>query len=142
MAASAPCVYKALHRRRTVPPSIVTDGLSLLQRLEAGRVRATAEYQPLARIWNLIFQVLDSADQITQCINSLCWMPSHTSRQAIGHRTKSDGTPVNATDWRANRLVDAAAKASAFRFAPQTKLALLLGNTSMLTMKACYHSLR
>ena len=34
------------------------------------------------------------------------WMPAHTSDRSYRGRTKSDGTLVSPTDWRANRLAD------------------------------------
>ena len=41
-------------------------------------------------------------------------MPSHgTAHATIGHAVKSDGSLVTAVEWRANRLVDAAAKSAA-----------------------------
>eukprot|EP00973_Karenia_brevis_P087762 12173174-Karenia_brevis.AAC.1 len=43
----------------------------------------------------------------------LVWMPAHGSRSSVGHAIKSDGSMVSSTDWRANRLADALAKAAA-----------------------------
>jgi len=40
-------------------------------------------------------------------------MPSHCTLAAARFRCKSDGSPVSALDWRANRLVDALAKTAA-----------------------------
>jgi len=40
-------------------------------------------------------------------------MPSHTTLTTAHTRKRSDGKPVSATDWRANRLVDALAKLGA-----------------------------
>ena len=41
------------------------------------------------------------------------WMPAHKTHLAIGSVHLSNGVPLSATDWRANRLVDCLAKAAA-----------------------------
>ena len=43
----------------------------------------------------------------------LVWMPAHQTSAAIGVQTLSNGDKLSATDWRANRLVDALAKQAA-----------------------------
>ena len=40
-------------------------------------------------------------------------MPAHGARHTIGNAVKSDSSRVTATEWRANRLVDAVAKSAA-----------------------------
>ena len=40
-------------------------------------------------------------------------MPAHGAVHTIGNVLKSYGCPITAIDWRANRLVDALAKAAA-----------------------------
>ena len=104
-------------------PAIITDCLGLLQRLKDGPERATSESQPHARLWGMIFHILDSAEQVALCISKLSWMPSHTARHAIDNRIKSDGIPVSTVNWRGNRLVDAAAKfaANAHRLPCETR---------------------
>ena len=41
------------------------------------------------------------------------WMPAHTPWESIGIKLKASGRPVTGIDWRANALVDAAAKTAA-----------------------------
>ena len=61
----------------------------------------------------MIYNTLD-ADVVDAALQGrVTWMPSHGSRLTIGARNKSDGQPVTALDWRANRLADAVAKAAA-----------------------------
>jgi hypothetical protein len=43
----------------------------------------------------------------------LKWGPAHTTLATLGSKLKSDGRPLTAVDWRANRLADAAAKLAA-----------------------------
>jgi len=43
----------------------------------------------------------------------LVWLPAHQSMASIGEAKLSDGTRLSHLDWRANRLVDAFAKAAA-----------------------------
>ena len=41
------------------------------------------------------------------------WMPAHAPASDIGRARDSEGDPITATMWRANRLADALAKAAA-----------------------------
>ena len=84
--------------------------------------------QPHARVWRMIFHTLDSAGQTLECMDNLSWMPSHTSRRSIGRSDKSDGTAVSSQDWRANRLVDAAARQCAVAHRPSCKIRTELAN--------------
>jgi len=61
----------------------------------------------------MIFQALDGGISPDEVGKMLLWMPSHGSKTVIGRAIKSDGSAVTALDWRANRLVDALAKAAA-----------------------------
>jgi len=97
------------------PPKVVTDCYNLITGLIAGRAEATGAKRPLARLWGMIYQTLDGGISPGEVEKVLTWMPSHGSKAVIGHALKSDGTPVTARDWRANRLVDALAKAAAGR---------------------------
>ena len=53
-------------------------------------------------------------------------MPAHKSHTAIGNVHLSNGAALSATDWRANRLVDALAKAAASSLAAPRKVAAFL----------------
>ena len=94
-------------------PRIVTDYLGILSTLRDGKDRAISAVRGTARLWKMVFSVLDSDDALRQAQHRVVWMPSHGSRSSIGGRLKSDGHPVSTVDWRANRLADAAAKAAA-----------------------------
>ena len=62
----------------------------------------------------MIFRTLDCPDVQSEISSLLTWIPAHGSASStIGIALRSDGRQVSAVDWRANRLVDAAAKAAA-----------------------------
>ena len=92
-------------------PRVITDCLEVLQTLQGGRGKALAGNRRLARVWQLIFGVLENADGDT--VSRVCWMPAHKSKGAIGNVVKSDGSTVTFIEWRANRLVDVLAKSAA-----------------------------
>ena len=52
-------------------------------------------------------------DDFRQAERLTRWMPAHTATSSIGSTHDSEGEPITATMWRANRLVDALAKAAA-----------------------------
>ncbi len=60
----------------------------------------------------LIFHTLDIEDA-SSVNNDIVRMPAHGPAQSIGKKLKSNGHPVNAIDWRANRLVDFLARLAA-----------------------------
>ena len=94
-------------------PIVVTDYLGILNGLADGRAKATSPNRLLARVWNMIYNCFDS-DHIPDVVRDrVFWMPSHGAGHTIGEAVKSDGSVVTPTDWRANRLADAAAKAAA-----------------------------
>jgi len=97
------------------PPSIVTDCLGLIDTLARGKRVATAAGRPLARIWNMVFDALDGEVPQDYIHRRFRWMSSHGSMASIGRSCLSDGSLVSATDWRANRLVDAFARLAAMR---------------------------
>ena len=85
-------------------PDIVTDCLGIINGLTEGRFKAASPCRSLARVWSMIYNTLD-ADVVDSALQGrVTWMPSHGSRLTIGARNKSDGQPVTALDWRANRL--------------------------------------
>ena len=94
-------------------PRIVTDYLGILSTLRIGKNRATSAVRGLARLWKMVFSVLDSDNALGEAQDRVVWMPSHGTRSSIGRMVESDGYPVSTVDWRANRLADAAAKAAA-----------------------------
>ena len=80
--------------------------------LLAGADISTHASKPLARIFAAIFSMLEDASQ-GERDRLLTWMPAHTPWAAIDVRRRSDGKAISGIDWRANRLVDAAAKIAA-----------------------------
>ena len=87
--------------------------MGILNSLSDGRAKATGCRRVLARVWSMIYGVLDSEADVHHAQCSVTWMASHGARNTIGIRTRSDGQPISSLDWRANRLADAAAKAAA-----------------------------
>ena len=96
-----------------VPLAMRTDCLSLLHTLERGTKNATASSKHLARIWQMIAHATDGDLQQLARSERLVWMPAHQTLQAVGERKLSSGERLSFVDWRANRLADALAKASA-----------------------------
>jgi len=94
-------------------PRITTDCLGLVKQFDRGLGDAIAAHKPLARIWNLIASSLDFTVPEEWVNKEFLWMPSHTSRSAVGVTLRSDGNPVTYLDWRLNRLVDKVAKVAA-----------------------------
>ena len=114
-------------------PKIITDCLGLLHTAEAGVTAATRSSKQLARTWAIIAGHLDR--NISEMVTSkrLRWMPAHQGPGAIGVAIKSDGTSITVLEWRANRLVDAIAKAEASRgVAPQGTIDLLISATALV----------
>ena len=96
-----------------VPPEMITDCLSILIAAAMGTSSVTAPSKALAAIWSLIAAAVDGDATSLVKGGRLKWMPSHASLAAIETSLKSDGRPVTAIEWRANRLDDALAKAAA-----------------------------
>ncbi len=92
-------------------PRVVTDCLGILETLRGHVLAATSPKRVLARTWNMIATSLDQDFEAARSL--LTWMPSHESSHAIGRALDSNGVPITAIMWRANRLVDALAKTAA-----------------------------
>jgi hypothetical protein len=92
-------------------PSIVTDCKGIVDSLQYAPHTLTCHDKALARTWGMVRQQLD--DDLQQLARRLTWMPSHAAYTSIEVAADSDGHPVTATMWRANRLVDALAKRAA-----------------------------
>ena len=118
-------------------PKIITDCLGLLHTAEAGATAATRSSKQLARTWATIAGHLDG--NISEMVTSkrLRWMPAHQGPGAIGVAVKSDGKPITVLEWRANRLVDAIAKAEASKgVAPQGTVDLLKSAAALVQHSA------
>ena len=103
--------YTVISTSPTVP-RVVTDCLGIVNTLHDGRVRATSHTRVHARVWQMIESAMDADDSWHQAQRQVVWMPAHGSQATIDVKLKSDGSLVSSLDWRANRLVDAAAKAA------------------------------
>ena len=111
-AAEAWALHIALNES-AFPPKLRTDCQCLLSTARAGVAQATGPDRPLARIWGLIATSLDGNIESIVERGILVWMPAHQPLSAIGNATLSNGKVLSGVDWRANRLVDALAKAAA-----------------------------
>ena len=89
------------------------DCLALLNTAQAGLAAATAASKKLARIWGMIGSTLDGDLSALADAATLIWLPAHLGFSAVGQRVLSNGKIFTMLDWRANRLVDALAKAFA-----------------------------
>ena len=92
-------------------PQVVTDCLGILRVLEAHPEIAVGPKQMHARTWIQIAANLDGDFQSARARTT--WMPAHTSAASIGVSRDSNGLPISASMWRANRLADALAKYAA-----------------------------
>ena len=92
-------------------PSLVIECLEVCNTLATGRGVATGPDRRLARVWCGIFGALK--DEAAVALERLIWMPAHGAVHTINNALRSDGRPISGIDWRANRLVDALAKAAA-----------------------------
>ena len=90
----------------TAPPRVVTDCLCLLSAARGGIEQAAHASCTLARAWNLIARTSGGTLQGLTEGEALVWMPSHLHVSSYFLKIKSDGAPICATDFRANRLVD------------------------------------
>ena len=79
--------------------------------LQSGYTQCTGAKKSLARTWNLIGSVCDHC--FIEAADKTIWMPSHGAKHTIGVVLASNGLPVTPLMWRANRLVDLAAKHAA-----------------------------
>ena len=89
---------------------MVTACLGVVEMAERGRAAAVAATRPLAAQWTRIAAACDGDPAVMVRERRLVWMPAHTSNRSYRGRTKSDGTLVSPTDWRANRLADVVAR--------------------------------
>jgi len=92
-------------------PHIVTDCKGIVDGLASTPQQVTGRRSSLARTWRMVAAVLDWDFEVAR--GRVTWMPAHGSIAAIGHAKDSRGHPIDATMWRANRLVDLLAKAAA-----------------------------
>lgn len=92
-------------------PFVVTDCKGILDGLQKQPQALTQHDKALARTWSLIRHALD--DDFVVMRTRIRWMASHTSISGISNAICSDGQPITATMWRANRLVDSLAKFAA-----------------------------
>ena len=101
-------------RMCVAPPPMITDCKTLLDGLQAGASVARGPKRPNARTWSMVYGIIDDPSAHQTALRQLVWMPAHgTAEATVGRAYRSDGRVVTAVDWRANRLVDAAAKAAA-----------------------------
>ena len=107
-------------------PHIRTDCQALITTASAGTTCATHHDRPLARVWTKIAHAVDGDVAALVATGKLVWMPAHKSHHAIGNVLLSNGTPLSATDWRANRLVDCLAKAAAKNLAAPREVSAYL----------------
>ena len=97
-----------------VPPWIVTDCLSLVDTVASHLNNTESHKSVMARTWAEFHRLIDGEEVLRILQRRLWWMGSHSTRDAVGTRTKRNALgwilPVTPLDWRGNRLADAAAK--------------------------------
>ena len=106
----------------------MTDCMTIITTLKLKRNAATAACRPLARLWNMIFTILD-ADPVDDCPQvPIAWMPAHGCEGSVSNTLKSDDSVVSRTEWRANRLANALAKAAAGQHAVNKRTARFISD--------------
>ena len=85
--------------------------MGVLEALRMGVEAATGASKRLARVWTM------TAGAANGCFHDAAmrttWMPSHGALHTIGTVMDSNGQPITALMWRANRLADILAKHAA-----------------------------
>ena len=69
--------FTAINTVDTIVPKV-----EVVQTLGGGRSSALAGNRRLARVWRLVFNVLDELG--TNAVDRVCWMPAHRSSGAVG----------------------------------------------------------
>lgn len=108
------------------PPQMRTDCLSLLTTARAGATKATDPRKRLSRIWCQVLEILGGDLHVLDQQDTLVWMPAHQSMASVGEAKLSNGHRLTTIDWRANRLVDALAKAAASERQPPPAIERIL----------------
>ncbi len=108
------------------PPEMRTDCLALLTTARMGTHKAVHHSRPLARIWRVISNAIDTDISSLLDGHLLAWFPAHKSLKAIGEVKGSNGRRMSAVDWRANRLVDKLAKTAAEAVLPSQHVRALV----------------
>ena len=112
-AAAEAWALQTVLRECPFPPQMRTDCMSLLTTARLGSAKATHHSRPSARIWKTISETLGVDISTLVQGGKLAWVPAHQSLQMVGETKLSNGCRLTVADWRANRLVDALAKAAA-----------------------------
>ena len=92
--------------------SFRSDCKPCIDALHAGRRWACAADRPLARVFNLIFPLIDDVP-----LTAFVWMPAHTWPRDVGVRRIGNGQPLTFADRRGNDEADQSAKLAAARYA-------------------------
>ena len=100
--------FHAVLQLSLCPPSVITDCYGIIGGLQEEVAKATSSMRRLARTWGMIAHALDG-DFRGACTMAK-WMPAHGAAQTIGVALDSSGNAISSIMWRANRLVDLAAK--------------------------------
>ena len=120
------------------PPQMRTDCMSLLSTARAGTAKTTHHSRLLARVWKCIADTIGADISTLISGGKLAWMPAHKSLTMVGETKLSNGCRLSLVDWRANRLVDALAKAAASKLqAPKTTLAFLASAEAASAHASC-----
>ena len=118
------------------PPQMRTDCYALLTTAEGGIASATMASRPLARVWSLIGKAADNRIEALVQERLLVWIPAHTTAAAIVRAKLSNNKLMTVVDWRANRLVDALAKACANDVLPMAMITDLVNSGGEATKHA------
>ena len=91
-----------------------TDSKPCVDSIVEGRVGACSAFRPLARVFNLVFDIMEHKGVEDSMV---VWMPAHTSQANVGRLTLSNGDRLSPIDRHANDLADSHAKIAARAYA-------------------------
>jgi hypothetical protein len=96
----------AMRNTEFISTTATLDCKSVLQTLERGEGKATAQNNALAKLWKMIFPYLEG-EQVSERVR---WMPAHKKEEDAEKWKDSRGQPLTTHDVRANERVDSLAK--------------------------------
>ena len=94
--------------------SFRSDSKPCVDGIASGRQLACSARRPLARVFNLLFDIIEFKGVSPY---DFVWLPAHMSQASIGRVYLGNGAALTATDIYANALADAHAKAAAKTYA-------------------------
>ena len=87
-----------------------SDSKPCVDAIARGRLLSCTSRSPLARVFNLLFDIIEYRGVAA---HKVVWLPAHMSQASVGRVYLSDGSALTTTDLYANALADTHAKTAA-----------------------------